>query len=254
MRVQTLIIGGAIVAAVIILIRLIMGTPLITRIRENFANATATTKNTTTMCPSNSKLIMWDGKAYCCGGRVNVDTDRLEKVCTATTSDPSAPRPVFCTLGEETKEVRNCQHSRAADLAVEGARFCPSDAPTYVKGEGSAATAKCCASGSNDLGTDCRPVSTEDCEVVDDREMVFAPNSCNYRLLAQKHACPAGYKPVIGNTTIGNRTAYYVGCTGGERQYCELKPFMKALQKGGADMGRLKNLDDPSIQHYFCRE
>ena len=136
---------------------------------------------------------------------------------------------------------------------MEGARFCPSDVPTYVKGEGSAATAKCCASGSNDLGTDCRPVSTEDCEVVDDREMVFAPNSCNYRLLAQKHACPAGYRSVTENTTIGNRTAYFNGCISAEKQHCYLKPFIKGLQNGGLEMP-VKNLDDPSIQHHFCRE
>jgi hypothetical protein len=126
---QSILIGAALVAALLILVRIIWGSPLVVRIRENFGNTTQ--GNTVTMCPEGTTMIMWDARAYCCGGKINTDTDRVDKVCTPITSDPAAPPPVFCTLDGKTEHVPNCHTIRTDMLMKSGASHCPRDAPNY---------------------------------------------------------------------------------------------------------------------------
>jgi hypothetical protein len=80
------LLAGLIVAVVLILIRTIMGTPLIKRVAEGFVNGGKQLTNTATECPKDTTMYMYEGVAYCCSGTVNPDSNTVQKSCTAANS------------------------------------------------------------------------------------------------------------------------------------------------------------------------
>ena len=72
-----IIVIGLMVAVVLILIRVIVGSPLIKRVRETFASGSASGSskliNSSTECPAGSQLYMYEGRVFCCSGTINTD-------------------------------------------------------------------------------------------------------------------------------------------------------------------------------------
>ena len=136
---RDILIGALIVAVVIVLIRTVLATPAIKRIREQFANGGSTRSqksliNTVTECPAGSTMYMYDGVAYCCSGLVNVDADDVRQTCRAVLTTRGSPPLTFCTLGPTRADgVKNCLETRAGILTAMGEKVCPSTMPAAGK-------------------------------------------------------------------------------------------------------------------------
>ena len=111
---RDVLIIGTIVAVVIILLRLILGSPIIQRIRETFVSGSHTT-NKYTECPPDSKMYMFQGKAFCCSGNIDYQADSAAGSCkTVLTGSMPAANNVFCTLGPTTSDgIVNCIETKA---------------------------------------------------------------------------------------------------------------------------------------------
>ena len=229
---QSILIGAALVAALLILVRIIWGSPLVARIRENFGNTTQ--GNTVTMCPEGTTMIMWDARAYCCGGKINTDTDRVDKVCTPITSDPAAPPPVFCTLDGKTEHVPNCHTIRTDMLMKSGASHCPHDAPNFVQGLPGTATerGRCCAGLTNEGRSDCLEQSAWNCDVTGETNWFKTKEiqSCQYRKAQESTTCPQGY----GRFTMTNNDMTIFGCANGGSM-CYAESTLQSLRGMGVD-------------------
>lgn len=193
---RDILIIGLIIAAVVILVRTTMGTPLIRRVMETF---TVSVMNVTTECPDNSKMYMYDGAAFCCSSRINPDANSLADSCSAP--GPGTPSVTFCSLGPGQKDVPNCLDIADSLLSAEGARFCPSSAPNYVKGPRGSATEKgrCCATLANATGTDCLAAAGS-CDVSTAANLfTTTPTPTCQFLKAQidDGVCPTKYSPMV---------------------------------------------------------
>ena len=243
MNVRDILIGGIVIAVVIILGRLILGSPIITRVRESFANATAPPPaliNKNTECPKGAALYMFsDGRAYCCSGTINSSADTAKKSCrpiqgrNATTT--------FCTLGSSTADVPNCLLLRAGIMQAEAATLCPKAMATFIKGDGTAG--KCCGSpGGNSALTECAAGATS-CRVADkgvDANPFINPGSCQF-LKAQEDdgACPKDFTRLVVSRTDGT-TVY--GCTNSATN-CYLPATLSRLRRWGYNTANLISCD-----------
>jgi hypothetical protein len=208
MEMRDILIGAVIIAAIIILLRLLFGSPLVKRISESFANPTSLI-NKTTECPKGAEFYIYDGIAYCCSGTVNGAADSVKKTCRPLSGRNDST--VFCTLGPTTRDAKNCLELRAGLMQAEGITFCPSATPTFVKPEGSTGTTgRCCgAPGGNSGLTDCASGAAS-CDVAADPDPFKNPASCQFKKAQEEDgACPAGFGPFTA--ARGPITIY--GCT-----------------------------------------
>jgi hypothetical protein len=210
------LIAGLFIAVILILIRTIMGTPLIRRVGEEFANGGKNMTNTATECPAGTTMYMYEGAAYCCSGTVNPDATTVQKSCTAANSWQRGSTPLtFCTLGPAVTGIKNCLELRAGLMQAEGQRLCPPSKPNYVKGGANTADGRCCSSTANDTYTDCTNLSTGAyCDFTKDQNELKDPQSCQFlRSKESAASCPSKYKPFTteGHDTLSGLTLY--GCT-----------------------------------------
>ncbi len=238
---REVIIGGLIVAAVIILVRVIIGTPTARRVMESFQNGGGTGPallNTATECPSGAQMYMYEGMAYCCNGQVNPDADTLKQSCRPQLYPPGF-QLTFCSLGPPRKSgVKNCLELRSGLMAAEGASFCPESKPNYTQG---GANGRCCAGPANSNFTDCADSQPHCDRLPAGQDPLTDPTSCDFQQLAEADAaiCPTGYHQVItaGQGAFAGLNIY--GCTN-MTQTCYSADMIGRLKKAGKDTSNLQ--------------
>lgn len=210
---DVLVIGLAI-AVVLILIKVIWGSPLVSRVREGFAGSALI--NASTECPTGTQMYMYEGQAYCCSSSINPDADSVQQTCRAPPVPTLGGPPfTFCTLGPSSNGVQNCLELRAGLMEAEGSTQCTTALPNFVKGYPGSASAngRCCASPANMSYTDCANLTQAYCDVSAGTNYFLAPQSCQFLRLSQDTSCPTGY----GITTIAGQSQFagmtLVGCS-----------------------------------------
>jgi hypothetical protein len=206
---------GFMIAAVIILLRIILGSPLITRIRESFANEESLV-STGTECPPDMTFVMHDGRAFCHTGDFASFSRALSK------GDKSVS---YCALGPGSKGVESCGSLLADFMRTKGSAVCPKDKPNYVKGP---VGERCCAGPTNPVHTECMggdfcPVSADTNEFADEK-------SCQFQKAQQSAECPSGYNSFVSQGT----NMKLLGCTNGAAN-CYAKSTLKRLGELGYD-------------------
>jgi hypothetical protein len=239
---RDILIGGLIVAAVIILIRVIVGSPMARRVMESFqsgGDTPATLLNTTTECPSGSQMYMYDGVAYCCNGQVNPDADTVKQSCRPFLYPPGF-QLTFCSLGppSKTTHVKNCLELRAGLMAAEGASFCPPSKPNFCQG---GVNGRCCAGPANQNFTDCADSQPHCDRLPAGQDPLTDATSCDFQRLAEEDAasCPTGYHQVItaGQGQFTGLNIY--GCTN-MTQTCYSADMIGRLKADGKDVSKLQ--------------
>ena len=237
MDVRDILIGGVVIAIVIILGRLIVGSPLINRVRESFANPPPPALiNKSTECPKGSTMYMYsDGRAYCCSGTVDATANSAQRSCRP--SQGRDAQTTFCTLGSSTAAAPNCLTLRSGLMQAEAETLCPSAMPTFVQSEGS--TGQCCSApgGTSDLMACAAGASS--CTVAAngvDADPFKNPGSCQF-LKAQEDdgRCPATFTPIV--VPRGDGTTLY-GCTNSATN-CYLPATLDRLRGYGHDVAGL---------------
>lgn len=236
---QTLLVLGFAVAVVIILMRIIWGSPLVSRVRENFANQHTKPINTMTECPPGSTMYMYNGVAYCCAGQVAIDADSAADTCRPATSAPGAPAPLFCTLGAATDGVPNCVETRAGLIQALGEEICPTEMPNLVMphmGE-----MRCCAGAPNADSTACQNPLERSCPVARGRQWITEPNSCQWiKFHEDNKSCPSGMTEVqaAGHGPIEGTSVF--GCLNqSEGKFCYSQALVNTLKEQGYDPSSL---------------
>lgn len=228
---REVLIGALIVAVLVVLIRTMLATPAIRRIREQFANggssSSARLVNTATECPTGTTMYMYEGAAFCCSGTVNSDAEDVKQTCRPGLMR-GAPALTFCTLGPTRDGIKNCLETRAGQLQAIGDAVCPPKMPNYAQGAYNSATAsgRCCAGPTTADGTDCADTTNAAtfCTVSSDPNEFKSATSCQHlkAVAAAAAACPpqysvapisfAGQTPMAGLTlpvcTDGNVNCY----------------------------------------------
>ena len=206
---RDILIIGLIIAVIIILVRIAIGTPMIKRVMETF---TSSMINSTTECPMGSQLYMYEGAAFCCSGHIKPDANSLADSC-AVGRNPE--KNAFCALGPSQKGVPNCLETANNLFEEEGLRFCPSASPNYVKD--SAGKARCCASATNATRTECIDAAGS-CDVAA-TDNIFRTTSqtnpsCQFlKAQADDGTCPSSFSPMVfhvGAGPLGGLSLY--GC------------------------------------------
>jgi hypothetical protein len=238
---REVIIGGLIVAAVIILVRVIVGTPMARRVMESFqSGGGASLINTTTECPSSSQMYMYEGMAYCCNGQVNPDADTLKQSCKPLLYPPGF-QMTFCSLGPPRKGagVKNCLELRSGLIAAEGASFCPTSKPNFC--QAGPAGGRCCSGPTNTNFTDCADSQPHCDRLPAGQDPLTDATSCDFQKLAEEDmaTCPTGYHQVIstGQGAFAGLNIY--GCTN-MTQTCYSADMIGRLKKAGKDTSNLQ--------------
>ena len=228
--VRDIVAGGLLIAAILILLRIIWGTPLIARVRETFASGSMI--NSVTECPAGAQMYMSNGVSYCCSGTIDSAATRPEYSCRPSSSRDAVH--TFCTLGPRKGEIPNCLELRSGLMEAEGAALCPHASPNYVKGP-AAPNGRCCAGPGNAALTECVG-TTQYCDVSTDSNEFKDPKSCQF-LKAQEDAgaCPANFGPftAAGQGGMANLTLF--GCTD-NGQNCYATSTLKRLKELGYDV------------------
>jgi len=233
MKMFDVLVLGLVIAVVIILIRIIIGTPLVKRVAESFASGGSLT-NTMTECPGTSVMYMHDGAAYCCSGTVTIDADTLKNTCRPLLNRSSAF--TFCTLGPPKPDVPNCLELRSGLMQAEGEKVCPPSLPNFVKGPKGSATenGRCCNGLTNDSYDDC--VSGDYCNVGTDANIFKDPKSCGFlRAQYDDGPCPTDFGPLKANGTGPMADITLYGCTNNS-QNCYSAGTLKRLAELGYDV------------------
>lgn len=236
---RDIIIGGLLVAVVIILIRIIVGSPVARRVMESFQSGggAASVLNTTTECPSGTQMYMYEGAAYCCNGQVNPDADILKQTCRPLLYPPGF-QLTFCSLGPPAHGVKNCLELRSGLMAAEGASFCPVSKPNYCRG---GANGRCCAGPANTNFTDCADSQPQCDRLPEGQNPLTDATSCDFQRLAEADAatCPTGYNQVItaGQGAFAGLNIY--GCTN-MTQTCYSADMIGRLKAAGKDTSNLQ--------------
>lgn len=236
MRGQTLLVLGIAVAVVIILARIIWGTPLVTRVREGFADGRAAHPiNTMTECPPGSSMYMYEGRAYCCGGQVAVDADSVTDTCRPATFAPGAPAPLFCTLGGVHEGIPNCIETRAGVMQAVGEEMCPTDMPNVVAAHGQ--QPRCCAGLPNADYTACQNPAEKSCEVTANPKWITEPESCQWiKFQEENKTCPQDMTEIMGAGHGAIEGTAIFGClnqTAGK--FCVSQALVNTLKSMGYD-------------------
>jgi hypothetical protein len=224
---RSVIVMGLLLAAVIILVRVIMGTPFIKGVRssvEGFQDAGASLGFQ--MCPQSSNLYMYDGAAYCCSGIVNTEADTVQQTCIRPFAKQGV-EPVFCTLGPGQPGTPNCAELVAIMNEQAAIGVCPSSMPYGANGV-------CCSAptdsaGNCPAGASTCPVTTNDFE-----------NATNCRFLKgiEEQVCPSGYQSatIQGQGTLTGLTLY--GCSD-QNNICYSELMVARLGELGYDASAL---------------
>lgn len=239
---RELIVGGLLVAVVVILIRVIVGSPIARRVMESFQSggSPATLLNTSTECPKGSQMFMYEGAAYCCNGQVNPDADTLKQTCRAPLFPPGF-QMTFCSLGPPSKAhgVKNCLELRSGLMAAEGASSCPASKPNFC--QAGAANGRCCAGPVNTNFTDCADGQPHCDRLPAGQDPLTDATSCDFQRLAEADAatCPTGYHQVIsvGQGNFAGLNIY--GCTN-MTQTCYSADIISRLKAAGKDTSKLQ--------------
>ena len=200
------------IAAVIILLRIILGSPLITRVRESFANTDGAAN---TGCPAGMTFAMHDGKAFCHSGDYATFVRSLSRGKSAS----------FCALGPGRTGAANCSEFLLDSMQKTAALVCPKDKPNYVKGP---AGGRCCAGPTNPNRTECMGDS---CAVTNSGNEFADDKSCQFQKAQQSAVCPAGYRSFVSQ---GNSGMKLLGCTNGAAN-CYAKSTLQRLRDLGYD-------------------
>jgi hypothetical protein len=234
---QTLVVFGLALAVILVLAKVIWGSPLVKHVREGFASRNAAAPiNTMTECPPGSTMYMYDGVAYCCGGQIAVDANEVMGSCRPATSAPNAPAPLFCSLGPASTDtgIPNCVESRAGLMQALGEQICPTSMPNAVITE---QETKCCASLANANYTDCMDNTQPSCPVIVDSVWLREPGSCQWiKDHEENGACPQQMAPIVtsGGGTMSDLTLY--GCLDhGAGQVCYSQALVNTLKGMGYD-------------------
>jgi hypothetical protein len=189
---RDILIIGLIIAVIIILIRVAMGTPMIKRVMESFTGAAPAS---ITECPMGSKFYMYDGSVFCCSGRVNKDANTLKESCMPLRS--SRDDLTFCTLGADQADIPNCMNTKEKKYKEKAARVCPPSSPNYVEGPAysDSENGKCCVGPTNAERTECMSDEGSCLVAGPDVNIMKTPTaSCQLKkLLETDGACPSTY-------------------------------------------------------------
>lgn len=228
---RDVLIIGVMIAVVLILFRVIFGSPLVTRVRESFVGS-GKPINSSTECPAGAQMYMYNGTAHCCSGNIDATATRVADTCKpASTRDE---RFTFCTLGPSKENVKNCMELRSGLMQAEGEPVCPANR-TFVKG--AAGPGRCCADPGNPELTEC--LGTNYCDVAANPNEFMTANSCQFQK-AQENAgpCPKNYGAftAAGQGAMANLTLF--GCTD-NGQNCYAESTIKRLKELGYDVTAL---------------
>lgn len=218
LRVRDVIIIALLTTVVILIARIIWGTPFVKRVvSEAFASGSGSSGgpvNTITECPAGATLYMYEGTAYCCSSTINPDADSAAQTCLVVPGQDTT----FCTLGPTSQTgVKNCMELKSGLLAAEGASVCPSSSPNFAKGPRGSPTenGRCCAGNVNKDATDCESSSPAGfCDVNTDPNVFKDPRSCGYlKAKEDDDECASGFSAfdMAGHGTLNGLTVY--GCT-----------------------------------------
>ena len=213
---RDILVWGVLLGVVIILARVILGSPLIARIPQSavyepFANEPFMDTN---MCPPGSTREVYNGETYCCSNpRPGATT--LKSWCKAP---PHDKEHIFCTLGAAEHGVPNCKTVQDAIQKAKSAD-CPKGLPHYVEG-------KCCA----DPG--CKGAS---CMVVDGNYFKDE-TSCQFQK-AKEEPCPADYDAM---TKKGKDGFHLYGCSN-NTEVCYSEAALTRLREMNYDVTGLKS-------------
>lgn len=226
---DVLVIGLAI-AVVLILIKVIWGSPLVARVREGFAGSALI--NTMTECPPGSQMYMYEGQAYCCSTNINPDADSIQQTCKEPVPVRGGPPFIFCTLGPSTKNVQNCLELRAGYMQAEGEKQCPANLPYYVKGPVGTVTSngRCCAGPGNQQFTDCADPTQLYCNVTNVPDFLKEPTSCQFLRLQQNTTCPSGYNKTT--IMVATKDDTFVACSDGGK-VCYPESMLSLIKERG---------------------
>jgi hypothetical protein len=233
------------VTAVLILLRVIIGTPLIQRVAESFQSGGSASHllNSSTECPKGSELYMYDGVAYCCGnGKINRDADDVQKSCRPITV---GKKPMFCTLGPSRDGINNCLELRAGYLEAEAQKVCPPSKPNYAQGSVGSPTehGRCCKGPVTADGSNCADASNvmNFCNVSTDTNEFKTMENCQIqREKETAESCPEKYSPFTMESKQGPTAGLYLyGCTDGGSM-CYSKALINRLKELGYDSTGLK--------------
>lgn len=149
---RDILIIGLIIAVVVILIRVAMGTPMIKRVMESFAGST---DSTSPECPMGSTSYNHGNKMFCCSGTIKADASSVNESCMPLRS--SKDDLIFCTLSQSLPGIPNCMNTKEKRYKDMEKQVCPPSAPNYVQGEPFSATehGRCCAGPVNADRTAC---------------------------------------------------------------------------------------------------
>ena len=225
MKLFDVLVLGLVVAAIVILIRIIIGTPLVKRVAESFVSGGLT--NSVTDCPGSAVMYMHDGTAYCCSGKI-MPADSPKETCRPLPNRDASF--TFCTLGPAKAEVPNCLDLRAGLMQAEGEKVCPPSMPNFVRGPKGP---RCCHGPANETYDDCE--GGEHCEV--GAENIFKdPTSCGFvKAQHDDGECPTGFSRLQakGQGAMADLTLY--GCTNSS-QNCYSAATLKRLVELGYDV------------------
>jgi len=225
------------IAAVLILVRVIFGSPLVTRVRESFASGSGSkTINSSTECPAGAQFYMYNGSPYCCSGNVDTSASRTADTCKLPSGRNTTT--TFCTLGPSKDGVSNCLELRSGLMQAEGSAVCPS-AHTFVKGPSGSDTqnGRCCADPGNAALTECN--GKVFCDVSTDKNEFKDPRACQFQKAQQDAgACPTKFGPftAAGQGAMSSLTLF--GCTD-NGQNCYADSTLKRLKELGYDVSGL---------------
>ena len=235
-RMKDIFIIGLIIAVTIILIRVIIGTPMIRRVMESFTTQSLT--NITTECPGGAKMYMYGGAAYCCSSRINSDANSLATSCAAPLQR-NGGELTFCSLGPSKEGVKNCYDIPDID------RGCPPDKPNYIKGPPGTATAagRCCAGGVDSATQNCvDPASSCDFATNGNVFTTRSNPSCQFlRAQADDGTCPSGYNKMVFDITRGEYQglSIYACYDMMKRDACIARGTVKRLKELGYDTSQI---------------
>jgi hypothetical protein len=236
---------GLVIAATLILARVIWKSPFIWTLRESFANAASTSGhllNSATECPTGSRMYMYNGKAYCCSGLVNVDADTVQQSCRAWTPTPGSGSPsdmTFCSLGPTADGVVNCLETLSGRMQADGERYCPPSMPNYVKGPTlPLVRGRCCKSPADSRYQECADQTQPHCDVTTEEDFFKLPNSCQFQKAGANVQCPSNYNmiAVLGQNNFQGATL--IGCSD-SGTICYTADIMSKLKKLGYDTSSL---------------
>ena len=187
---RDILIIGLIIAVVVILIRVAMGTPMIKRVMESFSGSM---DSTTPECPLGSTFYKYGDAVFCCSGKIKTDASSAKGSCSPLRS--TKDDLTFCTLGQSLPGIPNCMNTKEKRYRDLAKQVCPPSAPNYVQGEPFSATehGRCCAGPVNADRTACVS-DTGSCDVAAPGTNILKtlqPSCQMKKMLEGDGACPS---------------------------------------------------------------